>query len=201
MGLAERMGAVAVDRGRRADQLWAEPARRNDRLPVDGQRLAGLSPNRQTRGKIRRDRNQPGGRGRRVSNPGRLWLDQWRDAEAYGALPGRSRSDERRPLSQRRSTVRFLAGGSRRRRRPRGDQAGQIPRPLDAPRFHDSLAAARVDLMGRKVAWAEAGALVDLLRHQYFAAERLGQRLEAGGDVDRIADHGELRMALVADRP
>ena len=52
MGLAERMGAVAVDRGRRANQLWAKPARRDDRLPVDGQRLAGLSLNRQTRGEV-----------------------------------------------------------------------------------------------------------------------------------------------------
>ena len=43
MGLAERVGAAAMDRGRRADQLWAQPARRNDRLPVDGHCLARLS--------------------------------------------------------------------------------------------------------------------------------------------------------------
>src|ERR1700729_1417724 len=105
MGLAERMGAAAVDRGLRANQLWAKPTRRDDRLPLDGQSLAGLSLNRQTGGKIRRDRNQPGGRGRRVSDPGRLWLDQWRDAEADGALSGRRRFDGRRPLSGRAEKV------------------------------------------------------------------------------------------------
>ena len=46
---------------------------------------------------------------------------------------------------------------------------------------------------------AEAGALVDLFRHQHFAANRLGQVLETSGDIDRIADHRELRMALIAD--
>ena len=40
------------------------------------------------------DRNQSSWRGRRISNPGRLWLDQWRDAEADGALSGRRRSDD-----------------------------------------------------------------------------------------------------------
>jgi hypothetical protein len=42
-----------------------------------------------------------GGRGRRISHPRRLWLDQWRDAEADGALSGRRRADQRRSLSGR----------------------------------------------------------------------------------------------------
>ena len=48
-GCVERIGAAAMDRGRRANQLWAEPAR-DDRVPMDGQRLASLSPDRQTGG-------------------------------------------------------------------------------------------------------------------------------------------------------
>jgi hypothetical protein len=47
----------------------------------------------------------------------------------------------------------------------------------------------------------EASALVDLFRHQHFATQRLGQRLETSRDIDRIADHRELRMALVSDGP
>ena len=54
--------------------------------------------------------------------------------------------------------------------------------------------------MGGEVVSTEASALVDLFRHQHFATQRLGQRLETSGDVDRVADHRELRMALIADR-
>ena len=53
-GCVERIGAAAMDRGRRANRLWAEPAR-DDRVPMDGQRLdanrsylAGV-PNRSNR--------------------------------------------------------------------------------------------------------------------------------------------------------
>ena len=53
--------------------------------------------------------------------------------------------------------------------------------------------------MGGEVVWTEASALVDLFRHQHFATQRLGQRLETSRDVDRIADHRELRVALVSD--
>jgi hypothetical protein len=48
-GCVERIGAAAMDRGRWANQLWAEPAR-DDRVPMGGQRLASLSPDRQTGG-------------------------------------------------------------------------------------------------------------------------------------------------------
>jgi alpha,alpha-trehalase len=41
--------------------------------------------------------DRPGG-GRRISDPGRVRLDQRRDAEADGALSGRRRSSERRPM-------------------------------------------------------------------------------------------------------
>ena len=85
--------------------LRAEAARRDDRVPVDGHGLARLSLNRQTGGKIRRDRNRPAGRRRRISDPGRLWLDQRRDAEADGALSSRRRSGERRSLSRRAGRV------------------------------------------------------------------------------------------------
>ena len=40
---------------------------------------------------------------------------------------------------------------------------------------------------------------IDFLGHQNLAAERLRQILQAGRDIDRIADHRELRMALVPD--
>ena len=53
--------------------------------------------------------------------------------------------------------------------------------------------------MRRQVVGAEAGAFIDLLGHHDLATERLGQFLEAGGDVDRVADHRELGMVLVAD--
>jgi hypothetical protein len=79
------------------------------------------------------------------------------------------------------------------------DQPFQIRRPGDAPDFHAFLASARLDVVGGEVVWTEASALVDLFRHQDFATQRLGQRLETSRDIDRIADHRELRMTLVSD--
>ncbi len=79
------------------------------------------------------------------------------------------------------------------------EQPFQIRRPGDAPDFHAFLASARLDVVGGEVVWTEASALVDLFRHQDFATQRLGQRLETSRDIDRIADHRELRMALVSD--
>ena len=99
MGRAERMGASSVDRGRRPGPLWAEPARRAGRLPVDGQCLARLSPDREAHGKIRRDRDRAAGWRRRISDPGRVRLDQRRDAQADGALSGRRQCCDRRSMS------------------------------------------------------------------------------------------------------
>ena len=98
MGRAQRLGAAAMDRSFRLEELRPRPARRGDRLPLHGQCRARLSRDRQARRKIRRDRDQPAGRRRRISDPGRLRLDQRRDAEADGALSRRRRSDEPRPL-------------------------------------------------------------------------------------------------------
>src|ERR1700733_6760609 len=170
VGLAERMGAVAVYRSRRANQLWAEPPRRDDRLPLDGQRLAGLSLNRQTGGEIRRDRDQPTGRGRRISNAGRLWLDQWGDAEAYGALSGRRRSDERRPLSRARGRVN--SGAVVIARSPKGDVAIQGHRrhssSSGSPR--SCLARARDDGGARQAAAHDAAGACAALKRARSAA-------------------------------
>ena len=57
MGRAERMGASSVDRRRRLDPLWAKPARRAGRMPLDGQCLSRLSPDWQVARKIRRDQD------------------------------------------------------------------------------------------------------------------------------------------------
>ena len=124
MGRAERVGAAAVDRGRRANQLRADPARRDDRVPMDGQRLARLSPDRQTGGKIRRDRHRSGRRRRRISDPGRLWLDQRRDTQADGALSRRRRSSERRPMSRRARRLNLL------KRLPTAHSSGVAPPAL-----------------------------------------------------------------------
>ena len=56
-GRAERMGASSVDRRRRLDPLWAKPARRAGRMPLDGQCLSRLSPDWQVARKIRRDQD------------------------------------------------------------------------------------------------------------------------------------------------
>ena len=53
--------------------------------------------------------------------------------------------------------------------------------------------------MGGEGVRSEAGVLVDLFRHQHFARHRLGQVLETRGDINRIADHRELRVALITD--
>ena len=45
----------------------------------------------------------------------------------------------------------------------------------------------------------QAGLAVDLLRHQHLAVERPGQVLQARGDVDGVADHGELGVPRIAD--
>ena len=84
---------------------------------------------------------------------------------------------------------------------PRPAPSGAPPDPplWRASHFHAPLATSRVDFVRGQVVGAEARALIDLLGHQHFAAERLGQILQAGRDIDRIADHRELRMALVAD--
>ena len=81
----------------------------------------------------------------------------------------------------------------------RGCERRQIRRPDGAARLDDSppVRARRpraTEGVGRK-----AGLDVDLLGHQHLAAERLGQVLQARRDIDRVADHGELRVPLVAD--
>src|SRR5208283_5081387 len=68
-----------------------------------------------------------------------------------------------------------------------------------ASHLHRRVATPRVDFVSGQIVWPEPCTLINLLRHHDFAAERLGQLLEAGGDIDGIADHRELRMALVAD--
>ena len=53
--------------------------------------------------------------------------------------------------------------------------------------------------MGGQGVARQSGSPVDLLGHQDLAVERPGQVLQPRGDVDGVADHGELGMPLIAD--
>ena len=106
MGRAQRLGAAAMDCCRRVEPLWAPCAGRSDRLPLVGQCLAGLPADRQAPGEIRRDVDRSARRRRRVSDTGRLWLDQWRYAQVDGALSRRRGSRERRGVPGRKGVRR-----------------------------------------------------------------------------------------------
>ena len=53
--------------------------------------------------------------------------------------------------------------------------------------------------MRGQIVGAEAGQNAHVVRNQSLAADQLGQVLQAGRDIDRVADHRELRVALIAD--
>ena len=63
----------------------------------------------------------------------------------------------------------------------------------------EGVSAADLDLVRRQIIGGESCPDVDLLAHQHLAAQALGQTLQARGDVDRIADRRELRVALITN--
>ena len=63
----------------------------------------------------------------------------------------------------------------------------------------EGVPAADLDLLRRQIIGGETCPDVDLFAHQHFAAQALGQTLQARGDVDRIADRRELCVALITN--
>ncbi len=86
MGRPQWLAAVAVDRHLGTASLLHYTALRHRGLPLDARRQSRLWRDRQIGGKVRCGDDRAGGRRRRISHAGRLRLDQWRHAQAHGAL-------------------------------------------------------------------------------------------------------------------